>query len=86
MVDGAVFDETGKAVDWAEAWDDGGDSAVCGLRILKQTSEHEDAEEEGGPGWVQSRGFRLELGIPIHSSARSVKTRCIIRVEVRPIL
>ena len=32
VVDGVVTDQDGQAVEGIEAWDDGGDPSVCGLR------------------------------------------------------
>ena len=34
LVDGQVTDQTGQVVDGVEAWDDGGDPSVCGIRFV----------------------------------------------------
>ena len=31
---GVVTDQTGEVVEGVEAWDDGGDQSVCGIRFL----------------------------------------------------
>ena len=45
VVEGEVTDQTGQVVEGVEAWDDGGDPSVCGIRILEMQDYH--GEEEG---------------------------------------
>ena len=50
--DGVVLDGNGDVADGVEAWDDGGDSSVCGIRIESlQESQDEDSEDLYSVGW-----------------------------------
>ena len=50
--DGQVLDVNGDVVDGVDAWDDGGDSSVCGIRIESlQESQNEDSEDLYSVGW-----------------------------------
>ena len=55
---GQVVDDTGEVVDGVEAWDDGGDPTVCGIKIHAMQPEH---QEEADPGNGGTLGWRVEL-------------------------
>ena len=49
---GQVTDQDGDQVDGVEAWDDGGDNSVCGIRIESlQEIQDEDSEDLFSAGW-----------------------------------
>ena len=50
--DGVVLDGNGDVVDGVEAWDDGGDASVCGIRIESlEEAQDEDSEDLYSVGW-----------------------------------
>ena len=45
VIDGVVFDDSSNVVDGIEAWDDGGDASVCGLKILSMEDIHDESAD-----------------------------------------
>ena len=51
MVGDLVTDQTGQVVEGIEAWDDGGDGSVCGIRILEMEDHHGQEDDLNAEAW-----------------------------------
>ena len=58
VIDGVVFDDSSNVVDGIEAWDDGGDASVCGLKILSMEDIHDESADLEARGWSVNMGFK----------------------------
>ena len=58
-----VTDQDGDLVEGVEAWDDGGDASVCGIRIESlQEIQDEDSEDLFSAGWECDLQFLEDRG------------------------
>ena len=46
-----VMDQTGHLVHGVQAWDDGGDGSVCGIKILEMQDYHGEEEDLNSEAW-----------------------------------
>ena len=58
VIDGLVLDDSSKVVDGVEAWDDGGDPSVCGLKILSMEDIHDESTDVAAAGWFVDMEFK----------------------------
>ena len=49
---GVVYDKSGMEVDGVEAWDDGGDPSVCGIRIESMEAVHGEEDDPSSVSWT----------------------------------
>ena len=47
-----VYDKSGMEVDGVEAWDDGGDPSVCGIRIESMEAVHGEEDDPSSVSWT----------------------------------
>jgi len=58
VIDGVVYDDTDEVVDGIEAWNDGGDPSVCGLKILAMEDIHDEDPDLLKSGWTINLAFQ----------------------------
>merc|ERR1711892_23536 len=75
VIDGVVFDNTDHVVTGIEAWDDGGDASVCGLKILAMEDIHDESPDLEANGWRINMEFK-------HGGILGQEKLNIIEVEI----